>query len=262
MLSTAKQRVRKAFDRSAPVYDRYAGFQAEIACELARLAVGGASGGVVLDIGCGTGRLAEELARGGAFEKIIACDISMNMGLKARERMAGLGPVSVVQADTEALPLRDGCVDMVVSNMSLQWVDSLDVAFGQIARTLKSGGRFMGVTLGEGTFRELRGALAAAGADDMSRGFLPEPEIGEKIRRAGFDARTWASPRARNYASARDFLMTLKKVGANGVSGLSAPGLGRRGVMARLERAYAENFSDASGVRATYELVFIDAVKN
>src|SRR3984893_349457 len=70
-----------------------------------------------------------------------------------------------VAADEEALPFRDGALDLVVSALALQFVNDLPGALIQIRRSLKPGGLFLSALNGGETLTELRQAFATAEAE-------------------------------------------------------------------------------------------------
>src|SRR5205085_9196572 len=67
-----------------------------------------------------------------------------------------------VVADAEALPLRHGSLDLVVSLLALQWVNDLPGALAQILTALKPDGLFLAALPGGDTLTELRQSLTAA----------------------------------------------------------------------------------------------------
>jgi trans-aconitate 2-methyltransferase len=103
----------------------------------------------VLDAGCGTGAvtatLLERLPRG----RVVARDGSAPMLGAARERFAGDGRVSFVQADLErSLAGQLGApapvpVDAVVSTSTFHWVRDHDALFRSLAGVLRPGGQLV-----------------------------------------------------------------------------------------------------------------------
>jgi SAM-dependent methyltransferase len=108
----------------------------------------------ILDLGAHDGFLAGKLAqRDTSF--VVASDLSAKM-LKG-----GMYPHGVV-ADEEFLPFAEQSFDLIVSNLSLHWVNDLPGALAQIKRALKPGGLFLAALLGGQTLHELRSSLLEA----------------------------------------------------------------------------------------------------
>lgn len=103
-------------------------------------------GETVVDIGAGAGAdcfLAA--ARTGPTGRVVGVDPSPAMRAQAGRYRdeAGLTWVSFVEGDASALPLPDGCADLVISNCVLSLVADAAVAWREIARVLKPTGRFV-----------------------------------------------------------------------------------------------------------------------
>ncbi len=109
---------RRYYDRHAGKQDRQGWYED---AALAELAAAGRFGEAhaVLDLGAGTGGLAETLL--GQYlpgdARYLALDISRSMLLRARPRLAGFpGRARLVQADaSRTLPVRSACMDRVVA---------------------------------------------------------------------------------------------------------------------------------------------------
>ena len=270
LTSSIKRKVMRGFDRSAKGYRFHALFQEEIARETAAIAMRHAKPeGRILDIGCGDGALLaaiidHQTLNGGSATGRLAVDVSTGMCAVARGRLGPMG-AAVIRADAESLPLATSSVTMIVSSLALQWVEDIDAALMEAARTLAPGGAFVAATLGPGTFPELRqSARKALGADnaghDTASAFPSVAEMERSLAYAGFDYTISRSLRARYYENFLDFIRSLKNVGAMGQPGLTGAGLARRGFLQSLEREYENEFRFDEGLRATYETLFITAV--
>ena len=93
-------------------------------------------GGRTLEIGCGEGRVARDLALRG--HRVIALDVSPSLIEYARRADP---ETRYLLADAAALPLADGSVDLVVAYNSLMDVDDMPAAVAEAARVLRQGGR-------------------------------------------------------------------------------------------------------------------------
>jgi len=98
--------------------------------------------GVVLDIGCGTGRCTIPLAR--KSKRVIATDISFGMLQRAilKSNAAGFDNITYFLADAEELPLKEGIFSAVISFGVLHHVDNPTRVILNVEKLLKSKGVF------------------------------------------------------------------------------------------------------------------------
>lgn len=90
----------------------------------------------VLEVGCGTGVIAGELARLSSA-RVVGLDLDTTMLAFARRRGDG---VTYVQGDAHALPFPDGAFDAVVCHYLLLWLADPVRGVGEMARVVRSGG--------------------------------------------------------------------------------------------------------------------------
>lgn len=95
----------------------------------------------VLDVGCGTGVLLDQLRQREAGVRLMGIDATPGMLARARHRM---GPhAMLVEGSGDALPLADQSVDSVVSTSALHYIADMDRALGEMARVLVPGGQLV-----------------------------------------------------------------------------------------------------------------------
>jgi SAM-dependent methyltransferase len=183
-----------------------------------------------------------------------------------RRALAGqVGMIAAVVADEEALPFRDASLDLVVSALSLQFVNDLPGTLVQIRRALKPDGLFLAAMIGGETLSELRESFAAAEAE-IEGGVSPRVapfadlrDLGALLQRAGFALPVTDVERLTvRYASPFALMQDLRKMGATNVLVERRRTPLKRATLRRMAELYAERFADADGrVRATFEIVWL-----
>jgi demethylmenaquinone methyltransferase/2-methoxy-6-polyprenyl-1,4-benzoquinol methylase len=99
----------------------------------------------VLDIAGGTGDLAKAFAkRAGVTGEVWLTDINGSMLAEGRDRLLDAGlDLPLAQCDAEKLPFATGYFDRVSVAFGLRNMTHKDVALGEMARVLRSGGRLL-----------------------------------------------------------------------------------------------------------------------
>lgn len=118
----------------------------------------------VLDAGCGSGRVTEQLAERLPNGHVIALDGSPSMVEAARQRLAPFGDrIEYVVADLGApLPIEDE-VDAVLSTATFHWVPDHDALFANLAAVTRVGGWLVAQCGGAGNIASIQRVLATIG---------------------------------------------------------------------------------------------------
>jgi SAM-dependent methyltransferase len=199
---------------------------------------------------------------GGAVRRALAMSEKVGMVVAASPFAAG---ALAVVADEEALPFRDGAVDLVTSALSLQFVNDLPGALVQIARALRPDGLFLAALAGGETLTELRQAFAQAEAE-IEDGISPRVapfadlrDLGALLQRAGFALPVTDVDRITvRYASPIALMQDLRRMGAGNVLVERRRKPLRRATLMRMIEIYGERFADVDGrIRATFEIVWL-----
>jgi SAM-dependent methyltransferase len=207
-----------------------------------------------VDLGTPTDTLRRRLAGSRKIGAILAVD-----ALAVRSVDGGLA----VAADPEALPFRDGSLDLVVSALALHFVNDLPGTLVQIRRALRPDGLFMAALLGGETLGELRQAFAQAeseiegGVSPRVAPFADLRELGSLLQRAGFALPVTDVDRLTvRYASPLALMHDLRRMGAaNPLLDRRRAPL-RRATLDRMADIYAQRSADPDGrIRATFEIV-------
>ncbi len=180
--------VRRAFSRAAAGYDAAAALQAEVRTRLLEsLAyLDDRQPSVVLDIGSGTGHAAAAMRKRWPKARVVALDLALPMLRQARRQAGWWKPFNRVCADARALPLAEGSVDVIFSNLCLQWVEDLPAVFAGFRRVLRPGGLMLCSSFGPETLAELREAFAQADASPHVSPFASIAQFGDALLSAGF----------------------------------------------------------------------------
>jgi ubiquinone/menaquinone biosynthesis C-methylase UbiE len=125
------------FEVPAEAYDAFMGrYSRHLASQMADLA-GVAAGQTVLDVGCGPGALATELAARVGPEAVTAVDPSEHFVLALRSRIPG---VNVQRASGENLPLPDDGFDASFAQLVVHFMDDPVAGLREMGRVTKAGG--------------------------------------------------------------------------------------------------------------------------
>jgi ubiquinone/menaquinone biosynthesis C-methylase UbiE len=101
----------------------------------------------VLEIGVGSGSVAQRVLSDAPEIAWTAIDIDPQMTQAAATRLRGFARASVRTADATAMPFPDGSFDSVVSCLMLHHIIDWERAVAEVARVLRPGGIFVGYDL-------------------------------------------------------------------------------------------------------------------
>jgi malonyl-CoA O-methyltransferase len=270
------RQVRRAFSRASASYTSAAKLQAEIETRLLESLDYYAEGregdaqipSLIVDLGCGPGRASRAIQQRWPKAHVLALDLAMPM-LRQHDAEASAfaralpGPLlrlltrvpARICADARALPLADHSIDLLFSNLCLQWVDDLPAVFAGFRRVLKPGGMLVVSTFGPDTLYELRTAFAEADAIPHVSPFASIAQFGDALIASGF----------RNPVLDRDDMVTryddlpalmreLRAIGATNALHARRHTLTGKTRFAAAANAY-ESFRDGDRLPATWEII-------
>jgi SAM-dependent methyltransferase len=170
-----------------------------------------------------------------------------------------------VVIDEEALPFREGALDLVVSALALHAVNDLPGTLIQIRRALTGDGLFLAAMMGGETLTELRQAFAQAeaeiegGVSPRVAPFVDVRDMGALLQRAGFALPVTDMERITvRYASPLALLQDLRRMGATNMLVERRRTPLRRATLMRMLEDYASRFADADDrIRATFDVVWL-----
>ncbi|HVT56388.1 MAG TPA: methyltransferase domain-containing protein [Xanthobacteraceae bacterium] len=210
---------------------------------------------LALDLGTPNAALANELAKNSQVGRVVASNPIAH----------GARQFSIVASDEESLPFGEERFDLVVSALSLQWVNDLPGTLVQIRRVLKPDGLLLAALIGGESLNELRASFAAAeaeftgGASPRVSPFVEVRSLGSLLQRAGYALPVIDSDRhVVRYRDPFKLFSDVRRMGAtNALTERSRKPLTKK-ILARAAEIYAERFSDPDGrLRATFDVLWI-----
>jgi len=188
--------VRRAFSRASATYAGAAALQRDIEAHLLESLdyLDDRVPEVVLDVGSGPAHAALAMRTRWPKARIVAVDLALPMLQQAPVRtgsglLGKLGlqrPLDRVCADLRDLPFADNSVDVLFSNLCLQWVEDLPAAFAGFRRVLKPDGLLLCSTFGPQSLIELRESFGAADDAPHVSPFASIGAFGDALMHAGF----------------------------------------------------------------------------
>jgi trans-aconitate 2-methyltransferase len=166
---------------------------------LGRLELSGTE--VVLDAGCGSGRVTEMLLERLPRGRVVALDASMPMLEEAHRRLVRFAEaVSFIRSDLLELgpdTLGDlAPIDAVLSTATFHWVLDHDRLFSNLASVLRPGGQLVAQCGADGNIDRLLDAVRSVGAQRVGAWLYATPQDTRRcLEGAGFvDIEVWTNP--------------------------------------------------------------------
>ena len=245
------------FECAADTYDEYAVLQRTVGEEmLERLQFVTMKPTTILDAGCGTGHCTRALREAYKGARVIGLDRAVAMLKSGRRQKGWFDRTRYLQADAMQLPLGDGCIDLVFSNLMLQWCDPHRV-FQEFRRVLSSDGLLMFSSFGPDTLRELREAWAGIDERPHVIDFTDMHDLGDMLMHTGFREPVMDVDRhTLTYKDVLGLLRDLHGIGSRNIDTHRSRGLMGRGALQSLAQAYQQFVDHAGRLPASYEVVY------
>lgn len=208
-----------------------------------------------IDLGCHTGQVAKAIEEILPI-KVICADIS--------EKMVASCPASrKIVINPEAFPFADQSFDLILSALSLHWVNDIPGLLTQIYKALKPDGLFLASLFGEETLKELKECLHMAELE-LQGGITPRvspmislQDAGALLQRAGFALPVADQDRLQiTYPHPLALLHDLRKMGETNALYKRSHNPTSRSLLARAFDLYQEKYSLPDGrITATFDII-------
>ena len=251
--------VAKAFSQAAQHYDAVAGLQRQAADHLLER-VADKLVGEVMDLGCGTGYLTQQLLTQVEVKRVLGVDVAPGMIDWCRQHISD-ERCDWLLADAQALPLATQSVDQVVSSLAIQWCVDQQALFGHVSRVLRPHGGFYATSLGPRTLVELRWAWQQVDTFQHVNDFVPQEQLATAMQPFFGEVQVQSHTISLQFDTVTDILRSLKQLGASNHNAGASRGLTTRKQIHRLSEAY-ESLRDANGkLPVSYQIYTIMANK-
>ncbi len=255
-----RRHVRRAFSRAASSYNAAATLQHTVEAHLLDSLdyLGEGIPQVVLDVGCGTGSAAAAMQKRWPKSRVLALDLALPMLRQTpKPRWRPLQrSVQGLCGDARTLPLADGCIDVLFSNLCLQWVDDLPAVLAGFRRVLRPGGLLLVSTFGPRTLHELRDAFSSADDIPHVSPFAGIAQFGDALMASGFrDPVLDRDITTTRYPDLPALMRELRAIGATNALQTRRHTLTGKARFARAAQAYATQFSEGGTLPATWETI-------
>lgn len=248
--SELKQKIAHSFGGASNSYDKSARLQ-RYSGQLILNSLPQCNDSLVVDLGSGTGFFTDILSR--KYKRVIGLDLSAKMLCYAQSLRSN--NIQWLNADIHHLPLQSDSVDVIYSNLALQWCHPLQDALEEIKRVLKPGGTAVFTSLVDGTLSELKQAWSSVDNDDHVINFKSHTEIESDILDSGLSIIDFVQiPLVLDYLSVKHLAQELKDLGANHVPTKTHKGLSGKSAWQKMVQAYSCNKNEQSTYPATYQL--------
>ncbi len=172
---------------------------------------------IVLDAGCGSGRITTELVRRLPRGTVVAVDAAPSMVVHTQQALGDRATVLCQDLAQLALPEP---ADVIFSNATFHWLPDHDALFAALHRNLRPGGRLIAQCGGRGNIDSVRLAAEAVMSRDPFAPCFAEwqqpwthasaEQTAERLANAGFtEIATWLQTRPTPMADARTFVATV-----------------------------------------------------
>lgn len=204
---------------------------------------------LALDLGCHNGEIHHWLQNTpGKVKNLIQMDMAPAYAKVASKRAASF------VAEEDFLPVKPESLDLVISNLSLHWVNDLPGALAQARQSLKPDGLFIGTMLGGESLFEMRGAIMEAEIEIMG-GISPRispfadlQDVGGLMQRAGFALPVLDSEVITvTYDNLFKLATDLRNMGETNSVHERVKSCSKKQLFMRAAEIYAEKHADADG---------------
>jgi len=262
-----KIRIAQQFSRAANTYNSAADVQLDISFDAMVYVPPAYKNG--LDIGCGTGRISQQLAT--RCNTLVAMDLAFGMLSYAKENSLDADPsICWLQGDADCLPMADNSVDMVFSSMALQWSDNQQKVLAEVARVMTTGAHAVLAIMCDGSFNQLNDSWQTIDSQRHVNDFASAQSWYDAAKSQGLHVTMEEKKYVTWHLNIRQLLTSIKSIGANVLltnqNSTEQPTSNIKNVFNRhtlqhLETCYQQKYAENMQLPLTYQVCFLRCSK-
>jgi len=259
-----KQAVADSFSKAASHYDQFAQLQRDIGQQLFDKVelnkVKHCQPAQMIDLGCGTGYFSEKLITKFPNAALTCFDLSDEMLAQVKKRH--ITNASYQQGDIDSLPFLANSLDLIYSNLVVQWSADLSRCLTQMKNSLTQGGKGYFSTLLAGSLNELTQAWKSVDQHPHTNRFLDLQTVQKSVAQAGFSkVQITTETCTLHYKSVIEVMRALKGIGASHVHGHQPVQMSGKKLLKQLEAGYQPYRDETGRLTLTYEVCYIEVTK-
>jgi malonyl-CoA O-methyltransferase len=267
--SRNKTRIAKQFSRAANTYNSAADVQLDIAFDAMAYLPSHYKRG--LDIGCGTGRISQQLST--RCDSLVAMDLAFGMLTYAQQNSAvAESSICWLQGDADCLPIADNSIDLLFSSMVLQWSDNPQKVMSEIARVMTSGSNAILAIMCDGSFSQLNDSWQTIDSQRHVNNFASAQLWCDAATSQGLQVNMHEKQYVTWHEDIRKLLSSIKSIGANVLltsqdkeptdSACSkSKSVFNRHTLQHLETYYQQKYAQNMQLPLTYQVCFLHCNK-
>jgi len=257
-MSFSKSAIARSFNAAALTYDKSAVLQNVVGERLfERLDLVLIEPETVLDLGSGTGVFSRQLQGRYKKKRVLGVDLAWQMAAFANRQKKWLARDRYICADAEYLPLADHSVDLIFSNLMLQWLPNPDQIFKEAQRVLVPGGLLMFSCFGPDTLKEMRQSWALVDDKEHVNLFMDMHDIGDSLTNAAFSGIVMDNETISMEYESLDLLhQDLRNIGETNINANRNQGLTSKSHWKHYLQAYEQFKNEQGEYLASWEITY------
>jgi len=258
LMSFSKSAIARSFNAAALTYDKSAVLQNVVGERLfERLDLVLIEPETVLDLGSGTGVFSRQLQGRYKKKRVLGVDLAWQMAAFANRQKKWLARDRYICADAEYLPLADHSVDLIFSNLMLQWLPNPDQIFKEAQRVLVPGGLLMFSCFGPDTLKEMRQSWALVDDKEHVNLFMDMHDIGDSLTNAAFSGIVMDNETISMEYESLDLLhQDLRNIGETNINANRNQGLTSKSHWKHYLQAYEQFKNEQGEYLASWEITY------